>query len=74
MINWIRNLLLGRWVGSVIRHAMTAIGAWLVLPHLGLEPEVVAKFVESGTAVAIGVATWLVGQLASLAEKKLRED
>lgn len=68
MINWIKELVLSKYLGSVIRGLMKALSGWLLF--IGVHPEVVASFTDSGTTVAIAILTFAIAQLFSYLEKK----
>lgn len=56
---------------SFFRHALTFVGGALVM--LGVGEAEAAHFADAAAPVLTGIATWGVGQLWSLAEKKARD-
>lgn len=70
MIDWIKQLFMSRYLGSIVRHAMTALSGFLLA--IGIEPEVVESFASSGTTVLIAVLTYVIAQGFSYLEKKQR--
>lgn len=68
MLDWLKELIASRYIKSVVRHVFTVLAGFLL--STGVDPAVVEKFVESGTAVAVAVLLWLVTQGWSWMEKR----
>lgn len=67
MFGWLKELLLSKYLGSFIRHALTVTSGFLL--SLGIQPEVVESFEKSGAIVLTALATYLLAQIWSLKEK-----
>ena len=68
MIDKIKEFFTNKLVQSIIRKLMVLVSGWLLA--LGVDPQVVQSFTDSGTAVLIAVALYLIAQLWSLVQKK----
>jgi hypothetical protein len=64
----LKDLFINKYSKSFARHAMTVASGWLLA--IGLAPEVVGPFKESGTLVLAGVLAWAVSQLWSWLDKR----
>lgn len=67
MINWIKELFLSKYLGSVVRGLMKSASGFLLA--LGLAPETVDQFLSSGELVTIAIVNFAVAQLFSYLEK-----
>lgn len=65
------RLLLSPYVGSLIRHGLTAAGAILVAKGV-IDSGQAADFVDAAAPVIVGGVGWVIGQGASLLEKRDR--
>lgn len=61
----------GMIVYALIRHLLTGIGGFLVGKGILESPDAVNQLVEPTTAIALGAATYAIGQGASLVQKKM---
>lgn len=74
-LNWIKELLISDYVGSMVRHALTALGSILVSQKLG-SVDLVNHAVESliklltSPEFVSGVVALFSGAVASVANKK----
>jgi len=62
--------LLSPIVGSIVRHLTTAIGGYLVA--IGIASHEVDQFLLASGPVLSGLLFYAIGQVWSLAEKKIR--
>lgn len=73
MKNWLlkklSDMFLGDYLGSIIRHAMTLVGGFLIAKGLAT-PEAVQGAMPELVELVIGVITAAVGQGLSFANKK----
>jgi len=73
MKNWLLKKLsdtfLGDYLGSIIRHAMTLVGGFLIAKGLAT-PEAVQGAMPELVELVIGIVTAAVGQGLSFANKK----
>lgn len=70
MFDWLKNLIANKYLGSLVRHAVTAVSGFLLAA--GLDPSLVERFSGSLEAVLLGLGLYALGQLWSLEEKKGR--
>lgn len=68
MIDWLRDLIVNRYLQSIVRHVMTVVAGWLAA--IGVASETVTAFTDSATQVAIAILIWLLAQGWSLLDKK----
>lgn len=75
MKTWIVNLFskmfLGDYLGSVVRHAMTVLGGFLIAKGLATE-EAVANAMPQIIELVMGIITAAVAQGLSFANKKTK--
>jgi tetrahydromethanopterin S-methyltransferase subunit D len=64
------NGLVKKYVGSVVRHALTGAGG--VLIYVGVNEAEVTTLVDAAVPVATGIAVFASGLLSSFIEKKAR--
>lgn len=75
-LNWIKELLVSDYVGSLLRHVLTALGSFLVSQKLG-SVDLVNNAVESLLALLTskefiaGIVALFSGAVASVANKKV---
>ena len=67
MIDWLRQKIFTRYLGSAIRTLLTALSTYLV--SIGLDSEVVSAWAQSAEAVWLGIATLIATQLWSWYDK-----
>lgn len=70
MLDWIKKIIVNKYVASLIRHALTIVAGWLAA--IGLSEELIHQFTVANFEVLLAVALWLVAQGWSLLEKKNR--
>lgn len=70
MFDWLKNLIISKYLGGIVRHIITAVAGFLLA--IGIDASVVEQFSDSGSVVLVGVATWVIGYFASYKEKKKR--
>lgn len=63
------RLDMDRWIGSFVRHGLTALGGALVAVGVA-EPDA-AQFVDATAPIVTGVLVYAVGQVWSLAQKEV---
>lgn len=59
---------MNKWIGSFVRHGLTAIGGALVA--VGVSEPDAANLVDVATPIVTGVLVYAVGQVWSLAQKE----
>lgn len=64
----IKEFFFGKYIKSTVRHLLGGLG--LALVGIGIDPEVVTQFTESGVVVVSGALTYAVVQLLSWKDKK----
>jgi hypothetical protein len=69
LLSRLSNLFLGDYLGSIVRHAMTLVGGFLIAKGLAT-PEAVKGAMPELVELVIGVITAAVGQGLSFANKK----
>lgn len=73
MVTWLKGfltkLLLGPYVGSLVRHGLTALGAILIAKGI-VDAEQANTWVEATMVLVPGIVSWLAGQLSSFAAKR----
>lgn len=67
MFSKIKEVFIGKYLGSIIRHVLGWGGGFLI--GIGIDPETVANFTQSGQEVLMGVVMFLVAQGWSFGEK-----
>jgi len=72
MFDWIKKMILDKYAGSLIRHALGLLSGFLLA--IGIQPEVVESFESSAAIVLTALVTYAIAQLWSLKEKKGREE
>ena len=70
LLTKLSNLFLGDYLGSIVRHAMTLVGGFLIAKGLATETAVNQAMPEL-VELVIGVITAAVGQGLSFANKKV---
>lgn len=71
MIEYLKNLFIGKYLGLMVRHGLTAFGGFLIAQKVA-PPEVVEMFVKSGIEVFSGGLIIVVGLIASFLNKKVK--
>ncbi len=69
IFEWIKGLLVGKYLGSWVRHALSALGGFILAQGL-VAPEVITKFVDSGTEVISALLLFAISLLSSYIQKK----
>jgi hypothetical protein len=70
LLQRLSNLFLGDYLGSIVRHAMTAVGGFLIAKGLAT-PDAVNGAMPELVELVIGIITAAVGQGLSFANKKI---
>ena len=73
LIDKIAELFISKYLGSAVRHALSALAGVLVVT-VGLDQELVNQWVLSTEPIAIGVSVYLLALLMSFKEKRRRKD
>ncbi len=68
MFDWLNKALLGRFIGSIIRHLLPFISTYLV--GINLDPELVARFTSDLSVVLTAVGSLLFSLAWSFIQKK----
>lgn len=69
IFEWVKSLLVGKYLGAWVRHALTALGGFILAQGI-VAPEVITKFVDSGTEVVSALLLFAIGLLSSYLQKK----
>lgn len=64
----VKGFFVSKYIKSAIRHLLSGLG--LTLLGLGIDPEAVKQFTESGNTVLTGLVAYGVAQLWSWLDKK----
>ena len=69
LLKKVSDLFLGDYLGSIVRHAMTLVGGFLIAKGLAT-PDAVNQAMPELVELVIGIVTAAVGQGLSFANKK----
>ena len=73
MIDWLRKKFFNKYLGSVVRTVLAALGGYLI-KHYGLDENLVEQFITSFGEVLVIVLPLVVAQIWSLFQKKGSEE
>lgn len=65
---WLRELVFGKWIGSLVRSVIAALGGYLMASG-NIDPETVKEFVSALTEITAQGLPVLIAFLMSLFEK-----
>lgn len=68
MLEWLKQKILTKYTGSIIRTALAALGGYLIAQY-GLDSELVEQFINNTTEVLVAVVPLIIAQIWSLIQK-----